>query len=90
MTIEFQFDIISVRGALSEWSIVPAWKASVLKGTAGSNPVRSAIFLFITFLAQDLLAEGASSRHSSGEPAFAVGSKPTRKSQQVCDLDVRV
>lgn len=27
---------------LSEWSIVLAWKAGVLKGTAGSNPVRCA------------------------------------------------
>lgn len=29
-------------GEVSEWSNVPAWKASVSQGTAGSNPVFSA------------------------------------------------
>lgn len=30
-------------GEVSEWSIVPSWKGGVPQGTAGSNPVLSAI-----------------------------------------------
>ncbi len=33
-------------GNLTEWFKVLAWKASVLKGTTGSNPVVSALFCF--------------------------------------------
>ncbi len=32
------------KGEVSEWSIEHAWKACVLKGTAGSNPALSAKF----------------------------------------------
>ena len=41
----YKFNLLSKYGEMSEWSKVHAWKACVVKATAGSNPVLSAIVL---------------------------------------------
>lgn len=38
----YKFYLLSKYGEMSEWSKVHAWKACVVKATAGSNPVLSA------------------------------------------------
>ncbi len=63
-------------GRMSEWSNVHAWKACVLRGTAGSNPVPSAnqtkrkvllAFLFFTWIKLAVILQNTIYLKSNGK-----------------------